>query len=129
MKRKIFFKILWKLTLFLLITCSGSGMLKAQSTISFYVDPINGKDSNSGKSIQAPFQSLKKAKETVRSINKINYNEIEINLRNGIYFQNETLVFNENDGGKGTSKILYKNYNNEKTRNKRREINYRLGIV
>ena len=60
---------------------------------------------NGDGSINKPFKTLKEAKNFVKNINE----NIVVYFREGRYFFDETIVFNEED-----NKCIYKAYNNEK---------------
>ena len=78
----------------------------------FFVAP-NGNDSNNG-SEQAPFKTIRRAKEAVRSKNAGGQtSDITVVIRAGRYFQSETLLFDENDGGQGGHNVIYKAYPGE----------------
>lgn len=79
----------------------------------FYVDPVNGNNSNTGTSTAAAFKTIGKARETVQTINKTMNGDIIVNLRGGNYFLPNTLLFDQNDGGFKGFKVIYKNFKNE----------------
>ncbi len=80
---------------------------------SYYVDPVNGNDVNSG-TLGAPFKTLARAKNKVArdyasgaSGNKTIY------LRGGYYYLENSLSFTKADSAPDGSKIVYTNYNGE----------------
>ena len=81
--------------------------------VDFYVSP-SGNDSNSG-SLASPWKTISKAKEHIRTINNAMSENINIHLREGTYFLNQTLEFTPEDSGKNGKRIIYKTYNNENT--------------
>ncbi len=95
----------------LIILCLQATMLGAQTN--YYIDPINGNDSNLG-SLEKPFKTLTKARDFVRTVNTIMKGNITVFLRGGDYQLSESLVFGTNDGGKNGFNIIYQAYNDEK---------------
>lgn len=79
----------------------------------YFVDAGQGNDANNGLSVTKPFKTISKAKDAVRLLDKSGNNNITVNLRGGVYFQDKTLEFNENDGGTSSYQVTYKNYKEE----------------
>jgi len=79
----------------------------------YYVDPEQGNDSNSGR-IEAPFRTIEKARDVVRSKNKSMRKDIVVYLRGGVYQFDKSLHFNEKDGGYNDHWVRYEAYKNEK---------------
>jgi len=77
----------------------------------FYVSP-QGDDNNSG-TIEKPFQSIRKAKNVVKSISKNAKKDIAVVLREGLYTLGSTLTFDETDSGQNGTNILYMSYPGE----------------
>lgn len=90
------------------LVCSAS---LAQAA-SFYVSPV-GDDSNPG-TLQAPFQSITKARDAVRAINANMTDDIQVYLRGGNYFIPATIEFTAADGGTSGHRVIYQAYNNER---------------
>lgn len=93
----------------------GNGNQTVTAASSVYVAK-NGSDSNDG-SINAPFATLKKAQEYVRSLiasGNLPEGGISVNLREGTYYMYEGLKFTEADSGTATAPVTYTSYNNEK---------------
>jgi hypothetical protein len=78
----------------------------------FYVDPINGKDNNTG-TIDQPFKTITKARDVVRTINRKITGDITVYLRDGAYFISKTIEFNTRDSGTSGHPIIYCNYPGE----------------
>ncbi|REE02018.1 T9SS type A sorting domain-containing protein [Marinoscillum furvescens] len=74
----------------------------------YYVDPINGSDGNSGTSSGAAFETLTKAKTTVNANNNNMSGDITVYLMNGVHTQTSTLNFDAEDGGTNGHKVIYK---------------------
>ncbi|BCJ93854.1 hypothetical protein acsn021_14230 [Anaerocolumna cellulosilytica] len=83
----------------------------------YYVDN-NGSDSNNG-SKQAPFQTIQRAKEAVRTRigeGRLPEGGARIYLRGGIYYMYDSLVFEPEDSGYEEGKIIYTAYPGEEVR-------------
>lgn len=65
-----------------------------------------GNDENSGTE-EAPFKTIKRARDEVRAINSNMSGDIYINIAAGEYFMDETLDLNEQDSGTNGFKIIY----------------------
>ena len=65
------------------------------------------------KSEDAPFASIQKAKEYVRTIKKFD-GDIIVELADGFYPLSETVVFDENDSGNKDSRVIYRAANGAK---------------
>jgi hypothetical protein len=78
----------------------------------FYVSP-EGNDDNPGTEV-SPFQTIGKAKQCVRAINRDMNADIVVYLRGGDYSQNQSLEFDARDSGKNGHSVIYRNYSNEK---------------
>nr|WP_240343969.1 carbohydrate binding domain-containing protein [Paenibacillus sp. SYP-B3998] len=78
----------------------------------FYVDPVNGNDSNSG-TLNAPVKTIGKARDLVRTVNANMAEDIVVYLRGGTYTQTNTLVFTEQDSGSNGHYVVYKSYPGE----------------
>ncbi|NOU86189.1 hypothetical protein GC102_10425 [Paenibacillus sp. LMG 31460] len=79
--------------------------------IQYYVSP-QGNDGNDG-SMDHPFLTLGKARDTVRGINGNMDSDIVVYLRGGEYSATETLVLNETDSGMNGHNVIYRNYPGE----------------
>ncbi|RCX14837.1 dockerin type I repeat protein [Anaerobacterium chartisolvens] len=82
----------------------------AQAT--YYVSPA-GSDSNPG-TIDAPFQTITKARDVVRTINKSMTGDIYVYLRGGDYRITSTITFGTQDSGSNGYRIFYQAYEGEK---------------
>ena len=79
----------------------------SQNKVEFFVSP-DGSDSNSGK-IDAPFKSVEKAKNAVRSQLLLNSNKtIFVNIGGGSYYMETPIVFTSEDSGKENYPVVYK---------------------
>ena len=79
---------------------------------SFYVDPTNGNDANSG-TLTSPFRTIDKARQVVRSVKGSMTSNINVYLRGGTYALNSTLVFDALDSGTNGFNVIYQAYNGE----------------
>lgn len=86
---------------------------KVTAQTNYYIDPINGNDSNIG-SIEKPFKTLTKARDFIKTVNATMTSNINVYLHGGDYQLSESLVFGANDGGKNGFNVIYKAYNDEK---------------
>lgn len=77
----------------------------------FYISP-EGDDSNNG-SIEAPFLTLRKAQEAVRSVSANQQGDIAVVLRDGTYTLGSQLVFDEADSGQNGHDIVWMSYPGE----------------
>jgi hypothetical protein len=95
----------------------GTGGVPSTNTVvndgqaSFYVSPA-GSDSNSG-TIDAPFQTLSKARDAVRTINANMTGDIYVYLRGGNYGIASTITFGTQDSGTNGHRIFYLAYPGE----------------
>ncbi len=80
---------------------------------SYYVDPENGDDNNSGLSTENAFLTLKKARDTIRTISHEMQQNIAVILRGGTYVLDESFVLTQLDSGKNGYEIIYTAYNDE----------------
>lgn len=78
----------------------------------FYVAP-SGSDANAGTK-EAPFKTIQKAQQAVRAINSSMTGDIVVYLRDGTYALDNTLRFNNSDGGTNGFYVRYENYTGEK---------------
>ena len=97
------------LILFILIQ---SNMLFAQHFI--YVDAVTGNDSFNGSSVETAFKTIVRAKNEVQIIKKNIHSDIKIEIREGSYTLDSTLLFNEKDSGENGFTIIYEAYHCEK---------------
>jgi hypothetical protein len=91
-----------------LICLIGAG---SASGIDYFVSP-GGLDSNAG-TIDAPFKTITKARDAVRTINNNMAEDITVFLRDGWYIQSSTLKFDQSDSGTNGHNIIYQAYSNE----------------
>ena len=92
-----------------LLTFSASPMVAAATSdaptqATYYVSPT-GSDSNDGSQAN-PFKTLAKAKEVVRTLPKTG-GDIVVQIADGFYPVDETLVFDKEDSGSATCTIRY----------------------
>lgn len=72
----------------------------------FYIDPINGSDSNNG-SKEAPFATIKKATEAVKAEHNKMTGDIYVWFADGRYELSETVRFDKKTGGRGDYNVYY----------------------
>jgi GH141 insertion domain/Right handed beta helix region/Pel9A-like, right handed beta helix region len=80
----------------------------------FYVSPA-GSDSNAGTEA-APFQTVEKARDTVRTINASMSGDVVVYLRGGTYSLAGTVAFDSRDSGLNGFRVVYRAYPGEKPR-------------
>ncbi|MFC1737715.1 right-handed parallel beta-helix repeat-containing protein [Planctomycetota bacterium] len=97
-----------------LLLCSFVSMASAAET-AIYVSP-KGNDSWTGDSIDKPFATIQKTRDTIRAIKKRSglTKPVTVYLRGGTYELSETLVFTLEDSGTNACSITYRAYQNEK---------------
>jgi hypothetical protein len=84
---------------------------KPQAQTCFYVSPT-GNDDNAGTEA-APFQSITKARDAVRTVNTSMTGDIFVYLRGGDYRITSPISFGTQDSGSGTHRIFYQAYPGE----------------
>jgi hypothetical protein len=85
------------------------GSTPTQAT--YYVSPT-GSDSNAG-TLTAPFQTIGKARDVVRTVNAAMTADIAVYLRGGSYPVTSTISFGPQDSGTNGHKIVYQAYPGE----------------
>lgn len=93
---------------------SPSVVLAASSLVtqaSYYVSP-SGSDSNPG-TLAAPFLTITKARDVVRTINSSMSGDIFVYLRGGTYNITSTITFGPQDSGTNGFRIYYQAYSGE----------------
>ncbi|MCX5056426.1 RICIN domain-containing protein [Streptomyces sp. NBC_00452] len=83
------------------------------ATTNFYVDPVNGSDSNSGTSTTAAFRTVQAAQAAVRAVNTNMSDDIVVNLRGGTYPLTAPITFGTSDSGTNGHTVVYQAYNGE----------------
>ncbi|WP_035839587.1 RICIN domain-containing protein [Kitasatospora azatica] len=83
------------------------------ATTNFYVDPVNGSDSNSGTSTAAAFRTIQAAQNAVRAVNTNMSDDIVVNLRGGTYPLTAPITFGTSDSGTNGHTVVYQSYNGE----------------
>ncbi|MEK3724241.1 carbohydrate binding domain-containing protein [Paenibacillus sp. FSL H8-0034] len=97
-----------------------------------YVDPVNGSNTNAGTEM-APFKTIERARDEVRTMNTNMFSDITVYLRGGKYdysssytsrvvpatyenytIKTSTLTFNAGDSGFNGHKVIYRAYPGEK---------------
>ena len=99
-----------------LLVATGSLVLPASVTAAttqatYYVSPT-GSDSNPG-TLAAPFQTIAKARDVVRTVNTTMTGDIIVYLRGGTYPLSGTLTFGPSDGGSNGNYVRYQAYTGE----------------
>jgi hypothetical protein len=85
--------------------------VSAATQATYYVSPT-GSDSNPG-TLEAPFQTLTKARDAVRTINNNMTGDIYVYLRDGNYNITSTVTFGTQDSGTNGYRIYYQAYPGE----------------
>ncbi len=75
----------------------------------FFVS-VDGSDENDG-TFDAPFKTVAKAKDAVKSVSPDMTGDIIVNIMPGYYYTSETIKFDESDSGKNGHQIIWKGYN------------------
>ena len=91
-----------------------AGLLGAASGLEanpFYVSP-NGNDAAAGTEA-APFRTIDRARNAVRSVNASQTSDIVVFLRGGRYELSDTLRFSANDSGRNGHEVVYRSYPGE----------------
>lgn len=83
----------------------------AATQATYYVSP-SGSDSNPG-TLAAPFKTITKARDVVRTVNTSMTGDIVVTLRGGTYPLDSTVTFGPADGGKNGNYVRYVAYNGE----------------
>ncbi|WBB82105.1 RICIN domain-containing protein [Micromonospora sp. WMMD882] len=78
----------------------------------YHVAP-DGNDANPG-TLQAPFRTLQRARDVVRTVNSNMTGDIEVYLRGGRYPVTSTIEFGAADSGTNGNRVVYAAYQNEK---------------
>jgi hypothetical protein len=78
----------------------------------YYVSTA-GDDNNSGTSPDAPFLTIEKARDVVRTVNGSMSGDIYVYLRGGTYYTANGLAFGISDSGMNGYNVIYKAYNGE----------------
>ena len=84
---------------------------KPQAQACYYVSP-SGSDTNDG-TVGAPFQTLTKARDVVRTVNTSMTGDIYVYLRGGDHRITSTIVLGVQDSGTGNHRIYYQGYPGE----------------
>ena len=79
-----------------------------ESNKNFYVS-LEGNDDNPGTKSK-PFKTISRAKEAVAEVNDDMTSDIVVYLMDGVYYQDETLKFTEEDSGTNGYKVRYEAY-------------------
>ena len=81
---------------------------------SVYVDPVNGKDTNDGRTVSSAVKTITKAQTIVRNNTSKMQQDITVYLRGGTHQLSSTLLLNYKDNGQNGHNVIWKAYNNEK---------------
>jgi hypothetical protein len=118
MLRRMTFKkqIIWLTTLLFMVSVFVTCLLftstvTAATQATYYVSPT-GSDTNPG-TISAPFQTITKARDMVRTINSNMTGDIYVYLRGGTYNITNTISFGPQDSGTNSYQIYYQAYPGE----------------
>lgn len=93
----------------LLCLCIHTGSFSA----TYYIDPVNGNNTNSGISIGAAFKTLEKARDVVTTVNSAMTADITINLRGGWYLLSAPLAFDNTISGTNGYSVIFAAYPGE----------------
>lgn len=99
--RKMKSAVVCACSLIILMSCA------QQKTVEFYVSP-DGNDANPGTKA-APFQTLEKAKESVRAgLSEASGNPVVVNIKGGNYDLEKPVVLSSEDSGTENAPVVYK---------------------
>lgn len=73
--------------------------VRKNSDIKYFVDPVNGNDSNDGSTVATAFKTIGKAQEAVRLVNSHMSGDINVYLLDGKYDISDAVVFSGEDSG------------------------------
>ena len=90
------------------ITAQAAKENSSDAETAFYVSP-DGSDSNSGTE-REPFKTIEKARDEVRKHTKDMTSDIVVYLKDGVYYQDETLAFGTEDSGTNGYQVRYEAY-------------------
>jgi hypothetical protein len=96
-------------TLSILLAC----MQCASLAQTYYVDPVNGLDNNSGTSAAAAFKTLGKARDAVKAVNAGMTGDITVYLRGGWHILSSTLSFDQTISGANGHNVIFSAYPGE----------------
>jgi hypothetical protein len=85
----------------------------AGTQATYYVDPVNGSDVNTGKTASTAFRTIPKAQRTVRGLGSSWTGDIVVYLRGGTHTLYGTLEFTPADSGKSGYRAIYRAYPGE----------------
>jgi len=90
---------------------TAANVCPAQAHACYYVSPT-GSDTNAG-TVNAPFLTLTKARDVVRTVNSAMTGDIYVYLRGGDYRITSPITFEVKDSGSGTYRVRYQGYPGE----------------
>jgi hypothetical protein len=99
------------LTLFALFLGGSAQSATAAPQATYYVSP-SGNDSNPG-TITAPFRTVQRARDVVRTVSSSMTGDIQVYLRSGNYPVTSTIEFGPGDSGTNGHRVLYSAYPGE----------------
>ncbi len=89
-----------------MFVCHLAAAVLSTSTLEVHVDP-NGLDTNPGTQA-APVATLAKARDVLRSSNKLGQETATVTLADGVYYLPETLTFTPQDSGSKEHPVVYR---------------------
>ncbi|WP_372631095.1 RICIN domain-containing protein [Cohnella sp.] len=110
-ERRLSLPILLFLSALLLASVAVPIPASAAAQAEYYVSP-NGNDANPG-TLSAPFRTLQRARDVVRTVNGSMTGDIVVHLRGGNYPVTSAIEFTPADSGTNGYRILYQAYPNE----------------
>ncbi|NUT91766.1 MAG: right-handed parallel beta-helix repeat-containing protein [Saccharothrix sp.] len=99
------------LTSFALVLAGYPQSAVAATQATYYVSP-SGNDSNAG-TLTAPFRTVQRARDVVRTVNAAMTGDIQVYLRGGTYPVTSTIEFTPSDSGTNGHRVLYSAYPGE----------------
>lgn len=103
----------WSMTAAALATAALTWLVPATASgLTYYVDPRSGNDAGAG-TIQAPWRTLTRARDAIRTVNSTMSDDIVVMIRTGTIVLTETLALDERDSGHNGYAVVYQAYPGE----------------
>ena len=87
-------------------SCEVTVYQNAECSTFYYVSP-DGSDDNPGTE-EAPFQTIQKARDTIRGLENLPEGGITVILEDGKYYQDDTILFTPEDSGTKEAPVVYR---------------------
>jgi hypothetical protein len=87
------------------------GLTRNSFAQTYYVSPM-GDDSNAG-TVSAPFKTIERARNVIRTINTNMQSDITVYLRGAMHELDHTILLDQSDSGTNGHNVIYRNYPGE----------------